>query len=155
MPVKVSNVLVSSTTSTTARSVTDVFDSSAVVRSFLESIARRGSTSPTYVPTTPSNPSNPTNPVIPTGPVAPITIRPNHIGGKTVSNPADLLALKTNGNENILSLSGGNLTIENCPSNTLSLAGVRSIIVENGNLIIKCNITYADANASIAFIVRG
>lgn len=61
-----------------------------------------------------------------------------------------------NGNKNILSVKDGNLTIESCPNNTLTLDGVRTVIVENGDLIIKCNIVYAsnDTTSSWAFIVK-
>lgn len=51
----------------------------------------------------------------------------------------------------------GNLTIDSCGSNrTLTLNGVRSVVVEGGDLIIRCNTVYAsnDANASWSFIVK-
>ena len=62
-----------------------------------------------------------------------------------------------NGNQNILSVKNGDLTIDACGANkTLILDGVRTVIVENGNLIINCNIAYqsGDSSASWAFIVK-
>jgi hypothetical protein len=62
------------------------------------------------------------------------------IGSKTVSTVAQMEVLAVNGNKNILSYKGGDLIIE-CTSGVTAtvLDGVRTVIVENGNLIIKCN----------------
>ena len=73
---------------------------------------------------------------------------------RSVRSITELETLAVNGNKNVLSLKNGNLTIESCPNNTLTIDGVRTIIIENGNLIIRCNIVYADALSSWAFIVK-
>jgi hypothetical protein len=74
-----------------------------------------------------------------------------------VSTLADLESLAVNGNKNILSLKNGNLTIDNCGVNGLLLTGIRTVIVENGNLIFKCNVGYgsSDTTSSWAWIVKG
>lgn len=68
-------------------------------------------------------------------------------------------ALAVNGNKNILALKNGNLTIECTTGITATeLLGVRTVIVENGDLIINCNNGYgsgsSDISSSWAFIVK-
>lgn len=75
-------------------------------------------------------------------------------GVRNIPNLTELEKLAVNGNKNILALKDGNLIFDGC-GNSLALSGIRTVIVEGGNLIIKCNLTYADANASWAFIVKG
>jgi hypothetical protein len=68
----------------------------------------------------------------------------------------DFASLAVNGNQNVLSLKNGDLTIDNCGANGLTLDGVRTVIVENGNLIMKCSNGYgsSDTTSSWAWIVK-
>ena len=84
-----------------------------------------------------------------------MTTNPQGLGSKTVKNLTELETFAVNGNKNILSVKG-NLTIENCSGGAFPLDGVRTVIVENGDLIIKCNTVYrsGDTSSSWAFIVK-
>ena len=70
---------------------------------------------------------------------------------KTINNTSEFDTLSALGdNQNIRVLPSGNLTI----NSTIEVSGVKTILVKNGNLIINSNITYADANSSVAFVVE-
>ncbi len=146
LPVRVSSTMVASTTTTTNRLVSalDPFNAELLLNNFLLGLKR--STTITNRTMTSSSTSAVTSRITVNG-----NTRASDI---SVSSLDGLIALKTNGNENVLSLSGRNLTIEGCANDTISLSGVRTLIVEGGNLVIKCNLVYADANASWAFIVK-
>jgi hypothetical protein len=78
----------------------------------------------------------------------------NVTGTRSVKNITELEALSLNGNKNILAIKG-NLTIEGCVDNLFKMSGVRTVLVEDGNLTLKCNTQYVDENASWAWIVKG
>lgn len=75
-------------------------------------------------------------------------------GPKTITNCSDLASQLSslNGNTGILVVKGADLTID-CE---LNLTGIRTILVQNGNLILKRNIQYQTnaSTASWAFIVE-
>lgn len=150
MPVRVSSALVGSATTTTNRVVNplSVFESRTLLEGFLSGLKK----STTLSSTTRTN-SSTTNTTTTTNNNT-VSVRSSTLGNKSVKSLDELLALKTNGNDTILSLSGGDLTIENCPNNTLVIEGVRTVIVEGGNLIIKCNIMYSNGVSSWAFITK-
>ncbi len=146
LPVRVSSAMVASTTTTTNRVVgaLDPFNAEILLNNFLLGLKR--STAIINRTTTTSSTSSVTSRITVNGNTSAANI--------SVSTLDQLIALKTNGNENVLSLSGHTLTIQGCANDTISLSGVRSLIIEGGDLIIKCNLVYADANASWAFIVK-
>ncbi len=53
-------------------------------------------------------------------------------------------------NGSVVILPKGNLTFDG----VIELSGVKTIVVEDGDLILSKNITYLDSNASVAFIVK-
>jgi hypothetical protein len=139
IPVRVSAALLSTTATPVNRSIEQFVNLSTrnILASFLGDLASKTSLSATTTaPVTPS-----TTPSLPT---ANITL-PTVTGNRIYPNFE-----KLNGNPNILYVKGGNATI-NTP---LSVNGVQTIIVEDGSLIIESDITYANADSSIAFIVR-
>ncbi len=85
-----------------------------------------------------------------------INIATSSLGNTTVSTLAQLEALAVNGNKNVLALKNGTLTIDSCGANGLLLVGTRTIIVENGDIIIRCNTGYgsSDTTSSFAWIVK-
>lgn len=87
---------------------------------------------------------------------SPIIVNVPHNGNKNVKNITELEQFAVNGNKNILAVKNGDLTIEGCSNGVFIMDGVRTVIVENGNLIINCNLVYAsnDASSSYAWIVK-
>jgi hypothetical protein len=151
LDVRMSAAMVGGASSTVNRKIETYINSSSLVNSFLSGFTA-------YTTTTPTSTTN-------GGGSATANINLNiSVSGinKTVRTLADLETLAVNGNKNILALKNGNLTIE-CDSSTfpprtaLDLTGIRTVIVENGNLILKCNNGYlsSDAVSSWAFIVKG
>ena len=57
-------------------------------------------------------------------------------------------------NENIRVFKNGNVSIDAPIDAPITLEGVKTIVIENGDLIVKSNSIYADANSSFAFIVK-
>lgn len=97
---------------------------------------------------------NTTSALMSTRPQANLTVDIKNTGNRTVKNITELEALSLNGNKNILAIKG-NLTIENCDANLFKMSGVRTVLVEGGNLTLKCNTQYADQSSSWAWIVKG
>ena len=97
-----------------------------------------------------------TNTSTSTAATSPINIATSSLGNTTASTLAQLEALAVNGNKNILALKNGSLTIDSCGVNGLLLTGVRTVIVENGDLIVRCNTGYgsSDTTSSWAWIVK-
>lgn len=145
IPVRVSAALLSSTATPTNRSIEEFVNLSTrnILAGFLRDLAPKTSLS-----TVTTNPTTPASPSIPVTPVANVVL-PSSTGDRTLGNPSgDFVRL--NGNPNILYVKDGKGYI-NSP---LVVSGVKTIIVENGDLVITSDITYADANSSIAFIVK-
>jgi uncharacterized repeat protein (TIGR01451 family) len=148
LPVRTSSAIVGTTATPVNRSIQNFVDNSSVqsfLASFISPVRNNNSLSSSTTTATSSNST------------ANLNVNTTVSTSRTVSTIADLEALALNGNKNILAINGGTLTIENCgtPANkTLEMTGVRTILVENANLIIKCNNKYADASSSWAFIVK-
>ncbi len=143
--IHVSGARVGATSSTVNRSLASYLQSTSALSVFLSGFSGRvdglGTTTTTTNTTSTAGAAN-------------INLNIPNSGDKFVSTIAGLETFAVNGNKNILALKNGNLTLDGC-GNSLALSGIRTVIVEGGNLIIKCNLTYADANASWAFIVKG
>ncbi len=138
--------MVGATSATVNRKLESYINSSSLVNAFLSGF--------TAITTTTTN----TTSVGTTTATNMINVNTTVSGNTTVSTLAQMEALTVNGNKNILSLKNGNLTVE-CPSGStaLTLDGVRTVLVESGNLILNCNNGYgsSDTSASWAWIVKG
>ena len=146
LPVRISGAMVGATSATVNRKLESYINSSSLVNAFLSGF--------TAITTTTTN----TTSVGTTTATNMINVNTTVSGNTTVSTLAQMEALTVNGNKNILSLKNGNLTVE-CPSGStaLTLDGVRTVLVESGNLILNCNNGYgsSDTSASWAWIVKG
>lgn len=141
--VKVSGVMVGSTSSTVSRSISTYFTPSANLATFLSAFKGKITTSAALT-TQGGSPlqSNSFN-------ISSVSINDLKVTAETA-----LASYQLNGNPNVYSVKG-NLTIENCVNNTFVLSGVKTLVVE-GNLTIKCNIGYQsnDTTSSWAFITK-
>ncbi len=74
----------------------------------------------------------------------------------TINNANDLLPYNLNGNKNIFSVKGKNLTIGTAGTNcAFMIDEIKTLIVQDADLIINCNIAYSpNTGASWAFIVK-
>jgi len=140
LDVAISSALVGGTAGTVNRIVQEYVQAGNLVNLFLSGIKSDTTTTANTTTTSSNNATAEVN-------VNAVSANP------TIHTVADLNAYKLNGNPNIFSVKG-NVTIDGCINSTFNLDGVRTLIVE-GNLIIKCNIVYANADASWAFIVKG
>ena len=141
IPVRISNMLVSSIGSSSNRSLELVLNPANPFVLFLGTTSMNTST-------TASN--NTTNNVAVTLPTIVGTV-----ANPTISSVTELERYAVNGNRNILSVTG-DLTIT-CPagSTVFTMNGIRTVIV-TGNLIIRCNIVYgsSDSSSSWAWIAK-
>lgn len=140
-----SDALVGTTAGTVNRKVESYIHAGNLVNLFLSGI-KSNTTTTTNTTTTSSNAT------------ADVNVNGATTGSRLAGTISALESFAVNGNKNILSVKDGDLTIDSCGTNkTLTLDGVRTVIVENGDLIIKCNIVYAsnDTTSSWAFIVKG
>ena len=137
--------MVGNTAGTVNRNIETFINRGSILTSFLSGI--KPLTTTTQTTTAPTSSSNTV--------VSPTNITTTITGNKSVKSIAELEAFAVNGNKNILAVKNGDLTIENCGTSGFMLSGVRSVVVEKGNLILKCNMGYADATSSFAFIVKG
>lgn len=90
--------------------------------------------------------------------IAPVTVNVSMLGSQRASTTSDLERFAVNGNKNVLAIKNGDLTVECAPGkSTFEMTGVRTVLVENGNIIFKCNTSYAsnDTTSSWAWIVKG
>lgn len=145
LDVRVSSALVGTTSSTVNRKIASYLTNVSLVDAFLSGFRSYTATSVN------------TNTTSTVKPVSNITVSGNTTGNKTVSSLAELETLALNGNKNILTLKNGNLTIDNCVSNEIVLTGVRTVIVEGGDIIFRCNVGYgsSDTTSSWAWIAKG
>ena len=141
IPVRISNMLVSSIGSSSNRSLELVLNPANPFVGFLGTTSMNTST-------TASN--NTTNNVAVTLPTIVGTV-----ANPTISSVTELERYAVNGNRNILAVTG-DLTIT-CPagSTVFTMNGIRTVIV-TGNLIIRCSIVYgsSDSSSSWAWIAK-
>ena len=142
LPVRVSSALIGTTATPVNRSIEN-FITQASLNAFLSSIRASSSTNAQ------TNLRNDREPIGMTH------IQNRQTGDKIVKSLSELESLSVNGNKNILALKG-NLTIVGCASNTFTMEGVRTVVVE-GNIIFRCNTTYgsSDTQSSFAWITLG
>lgn len=143
LPVRVSSAAVSSIGSSSNRSLETFLNPGNLFTGFLWSTKW-------YTSTTNSNNNTTVNNNVPLPTIHGIVANP------TVTTISELETYAVNGNKNVLAVNG-NLTISCSPGRSIfEMSGVRTVIV-TGNLIIKCNLTYAsnDNTASWAWITKG